>query len=70
MRQWEQLHDTWDADAVVPIGDFIDVGDVRLGVQPPDQWQFPEPESENVFPASDWNRHSYEPAWSVSLRIP
>jgi ketosteroid isomerase-like protein len=27
MRQFEQLRDTWDADAVVPIGDFIDVGD-------------------------------------------
>jgi ketosteroid isomerase-like protein len=27
MRQFEQLRDTWDADAVVPIGDFIEVGD-------------------------------------------
>jgi ketosteroid isomerase-like protein len=27
MRQWEQLRETWDADAVEPIGDFIDVAD-------------------------------------------
>src|SRR5436305_1592605 len=27
MRQFEQLRDTWDADAVVPVGDFIEVGD-------------------------------------------
>src|SRR5687767_10677541 len=26
MRQFEQLRETWDADAVEPIGDFIDVG--------------------------------------------
>jgi ketosteroid isomerase-like protein len=27
MRQFEQLRETWDADAVELIGDFIDVGD-------------------------------------------
>jgi ketosteroid isomerase-like protein len=27
MRQWEQLRDTWDADTVEPIGDFIDAAD-------------------------------------------
>ena len=27
MRQFEQLRDTWDADAVVPVGDSIEVGD-------------------------------------------
>jgi ketosteroid isomerase-like protein len=27
MRQWEQLRDTWDADASEPISDFSDVGD-------------------------------------------
>ena len=32
MRQFEQLRETWDADAVEPIGDFIDVGD-RVAVR-------------------------------------
>jgi hypothetical protein len=32
MRQWEQLRDTWDADASEPISDFIDVGD-RVAVR-------------------------------------
>jgi ketosteroid isomerase-like protein len=27
MREFEQLRQTWDADAAEPIGDFIDVGD-------------------------------------------
>ena len=27
MRQWEQLRETWDADALEPISDFIDAGD-------------------------------------------
>jgi ketosteroid isomerase-like protein len=27
MRQWEQQRDTWDADAVEPISDFIAAGD-------------------------------------------
>jgi ketosteroid isomerase-like protein len=27
MRQWEQQRDTWDADALVPIGKFIDAAD-------------------------------------------
>ena len=27
MRQLEQLRETWDADAVEPISDFIDAGD-------------------------------------------
>src|SRR2546422_5882100 len=27
MRQWEQQRETWDADAVVPISDFIDAAD-------------------------------------------
>jgi ketosteroid isomerase-like protein len=27
MREFEQLRETWDADALEPIGDFIDVGD-------------------------------------------
>ena len=27
MREFEQLCQTWDADAAEPIGDFIDVGD-------------------------------------------
>ena len=33
MRQWAQVRETWDADTLEPIGDFIDVGDrvvVRL----------------------------------------
>ena len=33
MRQWEQLRDAWDADAVELVSDFIDAGDrvvVRL----------------------------------------
>jgi ketosteroid isomerase-like protein len=33
MGQWEQMRETWDADALEPISDFIDVGDrvvVRL----------------------------------------
>ena len=33
MRQFEQLRETWDADALEPISDFIDAGDrvvVRL----------------------------------------
>ena len=28
MRQFEQIRETWDADTVEPIGDFIDVGDL------------------------------------------
>ena len=32
MRQFEQLRETWDADAVEPIGDFIDIGD-RVAVR-------------------------------------
>ena len=27
MREWEQMRETWDADALVPISDFIDAGD-------------------------------------------
>ena len=27
MRWFEQLRETWDADALKPIGDFIDAGD-------------------------------------------
>jgi ketosteroid isomerase-like protein len=27
MRQWEQQRETWDADALDPIGDFIDAAD-------------------------------------------
>jgi ketosteroid isomerase-like protein len=27
MRQWEQMREAWTADAVEPIGDFIDAGD-------------------------------------------
>ena len=27
MRQFEQLRETWDADASEPISDFIDAGD-------------------------------------------
>jgi ketosteroid isomerase-like protein len=27
MRQWEQQRETWDADAVEPISDFIDAAD-------------------------------------------
>jgi ketosteroid isomerase-like protein len=27
MRQWEQQRETWDADIVEPIGDFIDAAD-------------------------------------------
>jgi uncharacterized protein len=27
IRQWEQLRETWDADALEPVSDFIDVGD-------------------------------------------
>jgi ketosteroid isomerase-like protein len=27
MRQWEQNRDTWDADAVEPISDFMDLAD-------------------------------------------
>ena len=27
MRQWEQQRETWDADVVEPIGDFIDAAD-------------------------------------------
>jgi ketosteroid isomerase-like protein len=27
MGQWEQLRETWDADEVEPIGDFIDAAD-------------------------------------------
>jgi ketosteroid isomerase-like protein len=27
MREWEQLRETWDADEVEPIGDFIDAAD-------------------------------------------
>jgi hypothetical protein len=27
MRQWEQMRETWDADALEPIGDFIDAAD-------------------------------------------
>ena len=26
MRQWEQMRETWDADAVELISDFIDIG--------------------------------------------
>jgi len=32
MRQFAQLRETWDADAVEPIGHFIDVGD-RVAVR-------------------------------------
>jgi len=32
MRQFEQLHETWDADAVIPISDFIHTGD-RVAVR-------------------------------------
>jgi hypothetical protein len=27
MRQWKQQRETWDADALGPIGDFIDAAD-------------------------------------------
>ena len=27
MRQFEQMRGTWDADALEPIGDFVDAGD-------------------------------------------
>ena len=27
MRRFEQIRETWDADALEPIGDFIDAGD-------------------------------------------
>ena len=27
MRQWEQQRDTWDADELVPVSDFIDAAD-------------------------------------------
>ena len=27
MRQWEQLRETWDADALEPVSDFIDAAD-------------------------------------------
>jgi len=27
MHQWQQMRETWDADALVPISDFIDAGD-------------------------------------------
>jgi ketosteroid isomerase-like protein len=27
MHQWQQMRETWDADALVPIGDFIDARD-------------------------------------------
>jgi ketosteroid isomerase-like protein len=27
IRQWEQMRETWDADALEPIGPFIDAGD-------------------------------------------
>ena len=27
MRQFEQMRETWDADALEPISDFIDAGD-------------------------------------------
>ncbi len=27
MREWEQIRETWNADAVEPISDFIDAGD-------------------------------------------
>jgi ketosteroid isomerase-like protein len=32
MRQWEQMRETWDADVLEPISDFIDVGD-RVAVR-------------------------------------
>ena len=32
MRQFEQLHETWDADAVIPISEFIHTGD-RVAVR-------------------------------------
>ena len=32
MRQFEQLRETWDADALEPISDFIDAGD-RVAVR-------------------------------------
>ena len=32
LRQWEQLRETWDADVVEPISDFIDAGD-RVAVR-------------------------------------
>ena len=32
MRWFEQLRETWDADALEPIGDFIDIGD-RVAVR-------------------------------------
>lgn len=27
MREWEQVREAWNADAVQPISDFIDAGD-------------------------------------------
>ncbi len=32
MRQWEQVRETWDADTLEPISDFIDAGD-RVAVR-------------------------------------
>ena len=32
MRRFEQLRETWDTDALEPIGDFIDAGD-RVAVR-------------------------------------
>jgi ketosteroid isomerase-like protein len=33
MRQWEQLRDAWDTDALEPIGDFIDDAADRVVVR-------------------------------------
>jgi ketosteroid isomerase-like protein len=32
MREWEQMRETWNADAVESIGDFVDAGD-RVAVR-------------------------------------
>ena len=32
VRWWEQIRETWDADAIEPISDFIDAGD-RVAVR-------------------------------------
>ena len=46
MRQFEQLRETWDADAFELISDFIDVGDrvaVRIIWRAPPDWPEPGP---------------------------
>ena len=42
MRQFEQLRETWDADTLEPISDFIDAGD-RVVVRLDLAWRGPRP---------------------------